>query len=202
LNPERIGLFGGSFDPVHHGHLLLAQDAVEQLRLDRLFFIPAAINPHKLDAAPQASPRLRLEMLREATRMQPLFSIDTLELEREGPSFTIDTVDAFRSRFAGAQIFLLLGEDNLPKLHSWHQFERLRQLVSFVSFGRRAHAPEAAAPAAAPDKDLRLERLVRKIDISSTEIRARVAKGLPIQYLVPESVRLLIQSHALYIQPV
>lgn len=202
MNPERIGLFGGSFDPVHHGHLLLAQDALEQLRLDRLFFIPAAINPHKLDAAPQASPSLRLEMLREATRMQPLFSIDTLELEREGPSFTIDTVDAFRSRFAGAQIFLLLGEDNLPKLHSWHQFERLRQLVSFVSFGRRAHAPEAAAPAAAPDKDLRLERLVRKIDISSTEIRARVAKGLPIQYLVPESVRLLIQSHALYIQPV
>ncbi len=202
MNPERIGLFGGSFDPVHHGHLLLAQDALEQLRLDRLFFIPAAINPHKLDAAPQASPRLRLEMLREATRVQPLFSIDTLELEREGPSFTIDTVDAFRSRFAGAQIFLLLGEDNLPKLHSWHQFERLRQLVSFVSFGRRAHAPEAAAPAAAPDKDLRLERLVRKIDISSTEIRARVAKGLPIQYLVPESVRLLIQSHALYIQPV
>ena len=202
MNPERIGLFGGSFDPVHHGHLLLAQDALEQLSLDRLFFIPAAINPHKLDAAPQASPRLRLEMLREATRVQPLFSVDTLELEREGPSFTIDTVDAFRARFAGAQIFLLLGEDNLPKLHSWHQFERLRQLVSFVSFGRRAYAPEAAVPAAAPDKDLRLERLVRKIDISSTEIRARVAKGLPIQYLVPESVRLLIQSHALYIQPV
>ena len=202
MNPERIGLFGGSFDPVHHGHLLLAQDALEQLSLDRLFFIPAAINPHKLDAAPQASPRLRLEMLREATRVQPLFSIDTLELEREGPSFTIDTVDAFRSRFAGAQIFLLLGEDNLPKLHSWHQFERLRQLVSFVSFGRRAYAPEAAVPAVAPDEDLRLERLVRKIDISSTEIRARGAKGLPIQYLVPESVRLLIQSHALYIQPV
>ncbi len=202
MNPERIGLFGGSFDPVHHGHLLLAQDALEQLSLDRLFFIPAAINPHKLDAAPQAPPRLRLEMLREATRVQPLFSVDTLELEREGPSFTIDTVDAFHARFAGAQIFLLLGEDNLPKLHSWHQFERLRQLVSFVSFGRRAYAPEAAVPAVAPDKDLRLERLVRKIDISSTEIRARVAKGLPIQYLVPESVRLLIQSHALYIQPV
>ena len=202
MNPERIGLFGGSFDPVHHGHLLLAQDALEQLSLDRLFFIPAAINPHKLDAAPQASPRLRLEMLREATRMQPLFSVDTLELEREGPSFTIDTVDAFRSRFAGAQIFLLLGEDNLPKLHSWHQFERLRQLVSFVSFGRRAYAPEAAVPEVAPDTDLRLERLVRKIDRSSTENLARVAKGLPIQYLVPESVRLLIQSHALYIQPV
>jgi len=202
LKPERIGLFGGSFDPVHHGHLLLAQDALEQLGLDRLFFIPAAINPHKLDAAPQASPRLRLEMLREATRMQPRFSIDTLELEREGPSFTIDTVDVFHGRFPGAQIFLLLGEDNLPKLHFWHQFERLRQLVSFVSFGRGAHASEINPPAIAPEKGVRLERLVRKIDISSTEIRARVAKGLPIQYLVPESVRLLIQSHALYNQPV
>jgi len=198
LNPARIGLFGGSFDPVHHGHLLLAQDALEQLKLDRLFFIPASINPHKLDAAPQAPPHLRLEMLRAATRAQPLFSIDPLELEREGPSFTIDTVDAFHSRFPEAQIFLLLGEDNLPKLHSWHQFDRLRQLVAFVSFGRGAHAAEADAP----ETGRRLERLVRKIDISSTEIRARVAKGLPIQYLVPESVRLLIQSHALYIQPV
>jgi nicotinate-nucleotide adenylyltransferase len=202
LNPERIGLFGGSFDPVHHGHLLLAQDALEQLGLDRLFFIPAAINPHKLDAAPKAPPPFRLEMLREATRMQPRFSIDTLELEREGPSFTIDTVDVFRGRFPGAQIFLLLGEDNLPKLHLWHQFERLRQLVSFVSFSRGAHASEINQPAIAPDKGVRLERLVRKIDISSTEIRARVAKGLSIQYLVPESVRLLIQSHALYNQPV
>ena len=202
MKPERIGLFGGSFDPVHHGHLLLAQDALEQLGLDRLFFIPAAINPHKLDAAPKAPPPLRLEMLREATRMQPRFSIDTLELEREGPSFTIDTVDVFHGRFPGAQIFLLLGEDNLPKLHFWHQFERLRQLVSFVSFGRGAHASEINQPAIAPEKGVRLERLVRKIDISSTEIRARVAKGLPIQYLVPESVRLLIQSHALYNQPV
>ena len=202
MNPERIGLFGGSFDPVHHGHLLLAQDALEQLKLDRLFFIPAAINPHKLEAAPHASPSMRLEMLREATRVQPLFSIDALELEREGPSFTIDTVDAFRGRFPGAHIFLLLGEDNLPKLQSWHQFERLRELVCFASFGRGASAEGSKTPAAVDKPDLRIERLARKIDISSTEIRARVAKGLPIQYLVPESVRLLIQSHALYNQPV
>lgn len=210
MNPERIGLFGGSFDPVHHGHLLLAQDALEQLNLDHLVFIPAAINPHKIDAAPHASQELRLEMLREAIRVQPRFSVDPQELEREGPSFTIDTVATYCRRFAGARLFLLLGEDNLPKLHSWHEFEKLRELVAFVSFGRGS--PSEAAGTQAPlerldrlersGQRLAIERLSRKIDISSTEIRTRVAKGLPIQYLVPESVRLLIQSHALYKHPV
>jgi nicotinate-nucleotide adenylyltransferase len=204
LNPERIGLFGGSFDPVHHGHLLLAQDALEQLSLDRLVFIPAAINPHKLEAAPHASPELRLEMLREAIRVQPRFSIDPQELEREGPSFTIDTVAAYSRKFAGARLFLLLGEDNLPKLHSWHEFEKICELVAFVCFGRGTTGDGAAAriPLARSKLPLPIERLSRKIDISSTEIRTRVAKGLPIQYLVPESVRLLIQSHALYKHPV
>ena len=204
MNPERIGLFGGSFDPVHHGHLLLAQDALEQLNLDRLVFIPAAINPHKLDSAPHASPEFRLEMLREAIRVQPRFSIDSQELERDGPSFTIDTVATYCRRFAGARLFLLLGEDNLPKLHSWHEFEKLRELVAFVSFGRGATG-DGAAPQVPPERPglpLPIERLTRKIDISSTEIRTRVAKGLPIQYLVPESVRLLIHSHALYKHPV
>jgi nicotinate-nucleotide adenylyltransferase len=204
LNPERIGLFGGSFDPVHHGHLLLAQDALEQLSLDRLVFIPAAINPHKLEAAPHASTEHRLEMLREAIRVQPRFSIDPQELEREGPSFTIDTVANYWRRFAGARLFLLLGEDNLPKLHSWHEFEKLRELVTFVSFGRGATVDGGAAqvPLDRSGLPLQIERLSRKIDISSTEIRTRVAKGLPIQYLVPESVRLLIHSHALYKHPV
>ena len=204
MNPERIGLFGGSFDPVHHGHLLLAQDALEQLNLDCLVFIPAAINPHKLDAAPHASTENRLEMLREAIRVQPRFSIDPQELEREGPSFTIDTVATYCRRFAGARLFLLLGEDNLPKLHSWHEFEKLRELVAFVSFGRGSTGDGAAAqvPLDRSGLPLPIERLSRKIDISSTEIRTRVAKGLPIQYLVPESVRLLIHSHALYKHPV
>jgi nicotinate-nucleotide adenylyltransferase len=204
LNPERIGLFGGSFDPVHHGHLLLAQDALEQLSLDRLVFVPAAINPHKLNSAPHASSECRLAMLREATRIQPRFSIDPQELERNGPSFTFDTVSDYSRKFAGARLFLLIGEDNLPKLHSWHEFEKLRELVAFVSFGRggAGEGPAAQAQLGKTEQPVAIERLNRKIDISSTEIRTRVAKGLPIQYLVPESVRLLIHSHALYKHPV
>ena len=91
----RIALFGGSFDPVHNGHLLLAQDAVEQLQLDRLVFVPAGVNPHKLQAAPRAAGQARLELLRAAISGVTAFAVDSLELEREGPSFTADTVEAF-----------------------------------------------------------------------------------------------------------
>jgi nicotinate-nucleotide adenylyltransferase len=189
----RIALFGGSFDPIHHGHLLLAQDAVEQLGLERLVFIPAGVNPHKLQCAPAASPLLRLKMLEAATAGVDYFQCDPLELERHGPSYTVDTVESYQDRWPQARLFLLLGEDNLAKLHTWHRIERLRELVEFVCFGR---ALEEHAAASHPNH-LRLER---RIDISSTEIRQRIARGLPIHYLVPESVRALIQSNALYQQ--
>lgn len=189
----RVALFGGSFDPVHHGHLLIAQDALEQLRLDRLVFIPAGINPHKLQQAPIASPLQRLQMLQAATAGVAHFECDPLELERSGPSYTVDTVEAYKQRWPQARLFLLLGEDNLAKLHTWHRIERLRELVEFVCFGRTLG--EGQAPS--PQDHLRLER---RIDISSTEIRQRIARGLPIHYLVPESVRALIQSNALYKQ--
>jgi nicotinate-nucleotide adenylyltransferase len=187
----RIALFGGSFDPVHHGHLLLAQDAVEQLELDRLVFIPAGVNPHKLQSAPVATPIQRLKMLQAATSGVAGFVCDPQELEREGPSYTVDTVEAYRDRWPQAQLFLLIGEDNLAKLHAWHRVERLRELVEFVCFGR-AHAENTDAPPCG------YRRLTRRIDISSTEIRQRIARGLPIHYLLPESVRALVHSDAIY----
>lgn len=187
----RIALFGGSFDPVHNGHLLLAQDAVEQLQLDRLVFVPAGVNPHKLQAAPRATGQARLELLRAATSGVPAFAVDSLELEREGPSFTADTVEAFQARFSGAKIFLLLGEDNLVHLHTWHRVEWLRASVEFVCFGRHTSVPEYVAS----EKCLRLER---RVDISSTEVRLRIAAGQSIRYLVPEVVRTLIHHHVLY----
>jgi nicotinate-nucleotide adenylyltransferase len=189
----RIALFGGSFDPVHHGHLLLAQDAVEQLGLDRLVFIPAGVNPHKLQTGPAASPLKRLEMLKAATAGVESFHCDPLELERTGPSYTVHTVESYRERWPEARLFLLLVEDNLAKLHTWYRIERLRELVEFVCFGRAIEGDAASSPS----NHLRLER---RIDISSTEIRQRIARGLPIHYLVPESVRALIQSNALYQQ--
>ncbi|MEI6873306.1 MAG: nicotinate (nicotinamide) nucleotide adenylyltransferase [Verrucomicrobiota bacterium] len=190
----RIAIFGGSFDPVHHGHLLLARDAVEQLHLDKLVFVPAGINPHKLQNAPKAEGRLRLEMLRAAISGEAgcaAFDVDALELERLGPSYTSDTVEAFEARWPDAKIFLLLGEDNLVNLHTWHRVEWLRERVELVCFGRETIVPESVTP----EKHIHLQR---RIDISSTEIRLRIAAGRSIGYLVPEAVRTLIQRHALY----
>jgi nicotinate-nucleotide adenylyltransferase len=188
----RIALFGGSFDPVHHGHLLLAQDALELLDLERLIFIPAAVNPHKLEQAPMASAQLRLKMLEAATAGVDRFECDPQELQRTGPSYTVETVESYRRRWPKARLFLLLGEDNLAKLHTWHRAERLGEMVEFVCFGRAQESGQDGTPL------WDHPRLKRRIDISSTEIRQRIARGLPIHYLVPEAVRVLIQSHALY----
>lgn len=187
----RIALFGGSFDPVHHGHLLLAQDAVEQLQLDRLVFVPAGVNPHKLQGAPRAGGRERLELLRAAISGVSAFEVDALELEREGPSYTADTVEAFLARWPGAKIFLLFGEDNLINLHTWHRVEWLRESVEFVCFGRQTPTQESVAA----ENCIRLER---RVDISSTEVRLRIAAGQSIRYLVPEAVRALIHHHVFY----
>ena len=190
-SPKRVALFGGTFDPVHHGHLLLAQDALENLNLDLVVFIPAQINPHKMQSAPGALPQQRVEMLRIATREKERFAIDEIELSRPGPSFTVDTVEALKERWPDARFYWLLGEDNLAKLHTWHRFDHLRHMVDFVCFGRPSEETSPGSGYAFP-------RLERRIDISSTEIRQRIARGQSIQYLVPESVRAFIESNALY----
>jgi nicotinate-nucleotide adenylyltransferase len=187
----RLGLFGGSFDPVHTGHLLMARDAVEELSLDRLLLVPAAVNPHRLDAGPRVAGADRLAMLRAATADEPRLEVDALELERSGPSYSIDTVETLQARWPGAEIFLLLGEDNLPKLPEWHRYADLCHKVRFVCFGRRF---EGALPPDLPP----MHRLARRVDISSTEIRTRIAKRLPIRYLVPDAVYRFIVEHGLY----
>jgi nicotinate-nucleotide adenylyltransferase len=182
----RIALYGGTFDPVHHGHLILARDAIEQLRLDRVIFIPAAISPHKPGTRP-APARLRWEMLRAATEAEPRFSLEGGELEREGPSYTIETVEMIKGQMPDAALYYLIGEDNVAKLDTWHRISDLRKLVTFVVFdrggARAAHG---------------MSTLTRCIDISATEIRRRVAGNLSIDYLVPESVARLITQHQLY----
>ena len=185
---ERIGIYGGTFDPVHTGHLLLGRDAVERLGLSRLIFVPAAISPHKLDRSPGAPGPLRLEMLAAAIADETDFSIDGGELDRPGPSFTIDTIFSLRARLpADSEFFYLIGEDNLPKLHTWHRIDELRRLVQFVVFRRGPPLPDEGFPT-----------LERRVDVSSTEIRLRVAAGRSIRYFVPEGVRAIIEAHLLY----
>ncbi len=195
MNPPRprIGLFGGSFDPVHIGHLLMARDALEQLHLERLIFVPASVNPHRTHATPRAPASARLEMVRLAISDEPRFEADSLELDREGPSYSIDTVECLQRRWPASEIFLLIGEDNLQKLSTWHRYDQLCQKVRFVCFGR-------THPGGPPDTLPPIHRLQRRIDISSTEIRVRIAKQLPIRYLVPEPVCRFIDTHGLYLQ--
>jgi nicotinate-nucleotide adenylyltransferase len=186
--PARIAVFGGSFDPIHHGHLILARDAVEQLGLDEIRFIPATLSPHKPDTAP-ASPQLRAEMVAAAIQDEPRFRLDTREILRPPPSYTIETVESIQAEFPEAELFFLIGEDNLEKLPTWRRYEDLKNLVQFVVFGRNTLNARPAHPYAT---------LERRLDISATEIRLRVARGASIRYLVPESVHNLILQHHLY----
>lgn len=186
---KKIGIYGGTFDPIHHAHLILARETLETLPLDEIVFVPAAISPHKLEQAPSPA-EIRVEMLRAAIANEPRFSVDELELRRAGPSFTIDTVLQFRGRDPQAQLFYLIGSDNLPRLATWSRFAELSALVDFVILDRGAIPPETN------------HRVIRRsIDISATEIRNRVAAGRSIRYFVPSAVEEIIQRRQLYQEP-
>ncbi len=132
---RRIGIYGGTFDPVHHAHLILARQAVEELALDQLIFVPAAMSPHKL-AQHAASGEARAEMLRASVAGEERFGVDECELLRPPPSYTIETVEEFRRREPDAEFYLLIGSDNVPRLTSWHRFGELRESVTFVVLDR------------------------------------------------------------------
>lgn len=182
----RIGIYGGTFNPVHHGHLILARQALEEFKLDRLVFVPAAESPFKIQnhSAPAGD---RLAMLRLAIASEDRFSVDPLEIDRGGVSYSIDTVKMFRSRDPGAELFFLVGEDNADRLTEWHRFEELKKLVCFVVLSRSEDFQSPEHPV-----------VQRRIEISSTEIRNRVANQESITYLVPESVKHYIEQHQLY----
>ena len=183
---RRSGLFGGSFDPIHIGHLILAREAKEQLALDRVIFIPAAISPHKLHREP-APAQARLEMVRAAVEGEEGFEVEDCEMSREGPSFTIDTVRLMRGRHPDDAFFYFVGEDNIAKLHTWREIGELRRLVQFVVLGRDAEEEACEFP-----------RIHRQVDVSSTEVRKRVARGQSIRYLLPPRACDVIYRNGLY----
>jgi len=166
--------------------LILARDAVEQLQLDELLFIPAAISPHKLDQTP-APADARVEMLRAAIKGEPQFCLDTLELERPAPSYAVDTMEALRIREPNAQFVYLIGEDNVARLSTWRRFADLLQMVQFAVLDRTGLKTEHPFPS-----------VRRHVDISATDIRNRVARGQSIRYLVPPAVEKIIRERELY----
>ena len=190
---ERIGLFGGSFDPVHLGHLLVAQAAREELDLDRLFFIPAAQSPFKPDRQPTpANERLRL--LRLALAGKTWCELDEQEIQRGGVSYTIDTVRDYTRRFPGASLFYLIGADHVPQLPQWRAAEELARLVEFVVIPRPGQT-QAAFPV--PFRGRWLAGF--PLGISSSQIRARVKAGFPVEHLVPQAVAEAIRNNRLYL---
>ena len=198
----RIGVFGGTFDPPHVGHLLVAADAYEQLALDRLILVPAATQPLKAGAI-SADAAHRLTMTRLLVGNDSRFQVDPIEIERGGLSFMVDTLGALADRWTGAELFLLVGADVLATFSKWRQPERVRELATLVVLARtdgdltaevtHEAGTHPALPGGAP------RRLpTRRVDVSSTEIRSRVQAGLSIRGFVPQSVADFIESAGLY----
>jgi nicotinate-nucleotide adenylyltransferase len=193
----RIGVFGGTFDPPHVGHLIVAHDAAEALGLDRLLLVLAARPPHK-PAERYADPGVRLEMLRAAVEGDPLLEASDLELERPGPSYTVDTLRAIEEGHPDAELHLLVGVDQWRELGSWKEPRELARLATIVVMARAGEDPSRLDPGigvvcrAVP---------VTRIDLSSSEVRARVRAGRSVRHLVPAAVEEIIRVHALYRAP-
>ena len=194
----RLGVFGGTFDPPHVGHLLVASDAVEQLALDRVVFVPAAEQPLK-PGSRQTPPAQRLAMVRALVGDDPRFGVDPLEIDRGGLSYTVDTLGTLAAQQPGAELFLLAGADVLATFARWREPERIRRqatLVVLTRGGEDGTAPTTAPPDFPGGAPVFLP--TRRVDVSSTEVRARLAAGRPIRGFVPESVADLIRSAGLY----
>ena len=198
-NPTRLGIFGGTFDPPHTGHLLAATDAAEVLELDRLWFVPNAVQP--LKGAGQGSPVDRLEMVRRLVGNDSRFAVDPLEIEREGPSYTVDTACAFAERYPDATRFLLIGADVTATFDKWREPARILELVKIIVLHRLEdrRGSEGGGPGLA-DNLLAGARWLqtRRIDISSTEIRRRVQTRKSIRGFVPDAVAEYIAAAGLY----
>ncbi len=213
-----IGILGGTFDPVHNGHLRIAQEALEQCRLSQVRFIPSGTPPHR--AAPQASAKARWEMVRLALNGNPDFQVDVREVFRTDPCYTVDTLTALRAELGAPQpLCLILGGDAFLQLHTWHEWKRLFELAHIVVL-QRAGGPPLGNAMNNADAALQAEYRTRlapgagalhetpngaifvadmpALEISSTDIRRRCAEGKSIRYLVADVVANYIKTHQLY----
>lgn len=191
--PRRLGIFGGTFDPPHIGHMIVAQDVLEALDLDRMLFIPAATPPHKTPGA-QVEGALRLEMTESALGGDPRFAVSDLEFQREGPSWSVDTLRKLREEFPDTELFFVIGADQLAGFAQWKEPAEVARLARLVVMGRAGEGP-LEAPVEGVEHDF---VAVTRIDISSSAIREKISRGGSARHLVPEPVRRIIEAHKLY----
>jgi len=192
MNLNKLGIFGGGFDPIHIGHLVEAQYAAEELELDKLLFIPTGDHPLKPQSA---SSEARLEMTRLAITGNPMFELSDVEIKRTGKSYTIDTVNQVKKLFPSKELYLIVGLDNADTFHKWHRIDEILDLCKVVVLSRMMTDDYVLSPSLL-EKIMILDSPI--IETSSTEIRERIEDGKSIRYLVPDKVREYIDSHKLY----
>ncbi len=189
----RLGLFGGTFNPVHVGHLVSVQEAAFQLSLSRVVFIPTHRPPHKEN--PRVSTKHRLRMTRLAVKSNPLFEVSDVETRRDGPSYTVETLDALEGNAPGSERYFLTGADELIDFMEWHRWEQILEKIQLVGMNRPGF-PVEEVPKPVRNRTRFVE--VPSIDVSSSEIRNRVNRGVPVRYFVTERIHEYIRKHGLY----
>ena len=190
----RIGIYGGTFDPVHLGHLILAETVREQAELDEVWFVPAFINPHKQGRV-TAAVKMRLEMLRFAIAGNASFKLNEIEAKRKSPSYTVETLTEVRSSHPDNELFLIMGADSLTDFPTWREPETILKMAQLIVVNRGRSDVDVP-------KSVDCQRIticeMPAIDISSTEIRSRIATGKSIRYQTPRAVELYIETNSLY----
>ncbi|NEU31616.1 nicotinate-nucleotide adenylyltransferase [bacterium LRH843] len=188
---KKVGLFGGTFNPPHLGHLLFAQEAMLACKLDEIWFIPVNIPPHK-ESEELISNKDRVDLLRACTKQNERFSVSTVELKREGPSYSVDTVKLLKKIHKDTEFFFLIGGDMIDYLPKWERIDELIKLVTFIGVRR----PGSLASSTYSDHVMLIDMV--QVDFSSTLIRERVRAGLPVTYMVPDEVDKLMKERGLY----
>ncbi|MCL5283370.1 MAG: nicotinate-nucleotide adenylyltransferase [Armatimonadetes bacterium] len=194
----RIGVLGGTFDPIHYGHLFIAEDARGSFDLDHVILVPNGRPPHKMDYLPAAAVH-RMAMTELATRSNPHFSVSRLEMERAGPSYTVETLQAIRAANPAADLFFIAGWDAVNELASWHQPEKIVELCRIIALTRPGYSMETLGRNLKSNYLSRIETHVAPSpDISASVIRDRILNHKPVRYLLPDEVIEYIERNYLY----
>jgi nicotinate-nucleotide adenylyltransferase len=201
LEKPRLGIMGGTFDPIHYGHLVAAEMARGEFNLSKVIFIPSGTPPHKITRNVSAA-EMRYEMVETAIRDNPAFDISALEIEREGLSYTVETLRILRRAWPDYELYFITGTDALIEIFSWREAEEILKMIQFIGAARPGFDARDFLRKVQLENPKTKDRIhyleVPALAISSTDIRSRVRRGEPVRYLLPETARLFIEEHGLY----